>query len=173
MSHVEHILSDAITYRGELLQPDHACVRVFAGAADGVPGLIVDRFGPLVVGTDYNPSGPGEALTAVLEAAFPGRSILLRWRGAEGDPGFRLRWAGIPAPADLIAVEDESVSKYAPIPDTTSGSSSTVEPHVAGCGASPVEDYPEPLLLRLRFRRRRAGRWRTRRGQRGSRARLS
>jgi 23S rRNA (cytosine1962-C5)-methyltransferase len=106
MSHVEHILSDAITYRGELLQPDHACVRVFAGAADGVPGLIVDRFGPLVVGTDYNPSGPGEALTAVLEAAFPGRSILLRWRGAEGDPGFRLRWAGIPAPADLIAVED-------------------------------------------------------------------
>ncbi len=106
MSHLEHILSDAIAYRGELLQLGDACVRVFAGAADGLPGLVVDRFGQLVVATEYNPAGPGEELMAVLEAAFPGRSILLRWRGAEGDPGFRLRWAGIPVPEQLVAVED-------------------------------------------------------------------
>jgi 23S rRNA (cytosine1962-C5)-methyltransferase len=106
MSHVEHVLSDAIAYRGDLLQADDACVRVFAGAADGVPGLIIDRFGQLVVGTEYNPAGPGEERVAVLEAAFPGRSILLRWRGTEGDPGFRLRWAGIPVPTELVAVED-------------------------------------------------------------------
>jgi 23S rRNA (cytosine1962-C5)-methyltransferase len=101
-----HVLSDAMAYRGDLLQPDDGCVRVFAGAADGVPGLIVDRFGQLVVGTAYDPAGPGEKLAALLEAAFPGRSILLRWRGAQGDPGFRLRWAGIPAPEQLVAVED-------------------------------------------------------------------
>jgi 23S rRNA (cytosine1962-C5)-methyltransferase len=101
-----HVLSEAMAYRGDLLQADDACVRVFAGAADGVPGLIVDRFGQLVVGTAYDPSGPGEALMTVLEAAFPGRSILLRWREAQGDPGFRLRWAGIPAPEQLVAVED-------------------------------------------------------------------
>jgi 23S rRNA G2069 N7-methylase RlmK/C1962 C5-methylase RlmI len=29
------------------------CVRLSAGAADGLPGLIVDRFGPLVVAVDY------------------------------------------------------------------------------------------------------------------------
>jgi len=106
MKPIAHILSEAIAYRGDLLQPDDACVRVFAGAADGVPGLIVDRFGPLVICTEYNPAGSGEALMAVLAAAFPGRSILLRWRGAEGDPGFRLRWGGIPAPEQLVAVED-------------------------------------------------------------------
>jgi 23S rRNA (cytosine1962-C5)-methyltransferase len=43
---------------------------------------------------------------AALEAAFPGRSILLRWRGKEGDPAFRLRWGGIPAPEQIVAVED-------------------------------------------------------------------
>jgi 23S rRNA (cytosine1962-C5)-methyltransferase len=106
MNRLAHILSDAMAFRCDLLQPEDACVRVFAGAADGVPGLIVDRFGQLVVGTEYDPAGPGEELMAVLEAAFPGRSILLRWRRAEGDPGFRLRWGGIPAPEQLIAVED-------------------------------------------------------------------
>jgi 23S rRNA (cytosine1962-C5)-methyltransferase len=88
------------------LQPEDACVRVVAGAADDVPGLIVDRFGRLVVSSDYNPDGPGEALMAALEATFPGRSILLRWRGKEGDQALALRWGGIPAPEHIVAVED-------------------------------------------------------------------
>ena len=39
------------------LESGHAggtdCVRLCAGATDGLPGLIVDRFGPLVVAVDY------------------------------------------------------------------------------------------------------------------------
>ena len=101
------ILSDAMAYRDGLLLPENACVRLVAGTADGVPGLIVDRFGRLVVCSDYNPAGQGEAGMAALEAAFPGRSILLRWRGNEGEPALRLRWGGIPAPEHIVAVEDD------------------------------------------------------------------
>jgi 23S rRNA (cytosine1962-C5)-methyltransferase len=100
------ILSNAIAYRGDLLQLEDACVRVVAGAADGVPGLIVDRFGRLVVCTDYNPAGQGEVMLAALEAAFPGCSFRLRWRGSEGDQALRLRWGGIPAPEQIVAIED-------------------------------------------------------------------
>ena len=104
--HIAQILSDAMAYRGGLLQPEDACVRVVAGAADDAPGLIVDRFGQLVVCSDYNPGGQDEALMDALEAAFPERSILLRWRGKEGEQSLRLRWGGIPAPEQIIAVED-------------------------------------------------------------------
>ena len=100
------ILTDAIAYRDGQLQRQDACVRLVAGAADDGPGLIVDRFGRLVVCTDYNPDGQGEARMAALEAAFSGCSILLRWRGKEGDQALRLRWAGIPAPEQIVAVED-------------------------------------------------------------------
>jgi 23S rRNA (cytosine1962-C5)-methyltransferase len=79
---------------------------VVAGAADDVPGLIVDRFGQLVVCSDYNPAGQGEALMSAFEAAFPNRSILLRWRAKEGEQALRLRWGGIPVPAQIVAVED-------------------------------------------------------------------
>jgi 23S rRNA G2069 N7-methylase RlmK/C1962 C5-methylase RlmI len=103
---IAHILSDAIADRRDLLQLGDACVRVVAGAADDAPGLVVDCFGQLVVCSDYNPAGPGETLMAALEAALPGRSILLRWRGAEGDPTLRLRWGGLPTPERIVAVED-------------------------------------------------------------------
>ena len=111
-SHIARILSDAIAYRDDLLQRQDACVRVVAGAADDGPGLIVDRFGRLVVCSDYNPAGQGEALIAALEAAFPGRSILLRWRGKEGDQALRLRWGGIPAPEQILAVDDPAMWDY-------------------------------------------------------------
>ena len=100
------ILSEAMAYRDGLLQSKDACVRVVAGAADDAPGVIVDRFGPLAVCTDYNPAGRGEARMAALEAAFPGHSILLRFRGKEGDPALQLRWGGMQVPAHIVAVED-------------------------------------------------------------------
>jgi 23S rRNA G2069 N7-methylase RlmK/C1962 C5-methylase RlmI len=97
---------DALAYRGDLLQPETACVRVVAGAADDVPGLIVDRFGQMLVGTDYNPGGQGEAWMTALEAAFPRHSILLRWRGQEGAPALQLRWGGHAASEPIVAEED-------------------------------------------------------------------
>ena len=106
--HIAGLLADALRYRGDLLAPANACIRAVSGASDGLPGLVVDRFGSLVVASDYNPAGPGpgEALLPILEAVFPGCSILMRWRQAAGEPGLRLRWGGIAAPESLIAVED-------------------------------------------------------------------
>jgi 23S rRNA (cytosine1962-C5)-methyltransferase len=103
---LSHLLSDAIAYRGELLQAEDACVRVVAGAPDELPGLIVDRFGQLVVCTDYDPAGPGESGMAALEAEFPDRCILLRWRGKGGDPALQMRWGGSTTPGQIVAVED-------------------------------------------------------------------
>jgi len=99
-------LSDAIAYRGNHLLPKDVCVRMVAGAADDAPGLIVDRFGQLVVCTDYNPAGSGQAMMADLEAAFSGHSILLRWRGQMGEQTLRLDWGGISASEPIVAVED-------------------------------------------------------------------
>lgn len=103
--HVDALLAEALAWRGQLLDPADGCVRVFAGAPDGLPGLVVDRFGRLVVASDYDPAGPGEALVSVLEAAFAGCTILVRWRAAAAGE-LRVRWGGLPAPESLIAVED-------------------------------------------------------------------
>ena len=103
---LSHLLSVAIAYRGELLQPEDACVRIVAGAPDELPGLVVDRFGQLVVCTSYDPASQGESLMDSLETAFPDRSILLRWRSKEGDSALQLRWGGRPISGQIVAVED-------------------------------------------------------------------
>lgn len=77
------------------LEADHAggtdCVRLSAGAADGLPGLIVDRFGPLVVAVDYaaaNADGTKtDRLTApdllhVMRSAFPEYHLVAKVRAA-------------------------------------------------------------------------------------------
>jgi 23S rRNA (cytosine1962-C5)-methyltransferase len=100
------LLADAIAYRSDPPQSEDTCVRVVAGAPDDLPGLIVVRFGQLVVCTDYDPAGPGESRMAALETVFPGHCILLRWRGEEGDTALQLRWGGSPTPGQIVAVED-------------------------------------------------------------------
>src|SRR3954468_12428487 len=62
------------------------CVRLSAGATDGLPGLIVDRFGPLVVAVDY--AGPtSDGLTApdllhLVRSAFPEHHVVAKARAA-------------------------------------------------------------------------------------------
>ncbi len=102
---VAALLGDALACRRALLSSPDACFRAFAGASDGVPGLVVDRFGRLVVASDYDPAGLGVAFLPLFEEAFPECSVLLRWRGAAGE-GLRLRWGGVPPPDSLVAVED-------------------------------------------------------------------
>ena len=101
---IDALVADAVAYRGARLADE--CVRMIAGAADGLPGLVMDRFGQLLVASDYNPAGPGEALLPVVEQAFPECTILIRWRAAAGQPGLELRWGGVAAPETLVAVED-------------------------------------------------------------------
>jgi 23S rRNA (cytosine1962-C5)-methyltransferase len=62
-------------------------VRLCAGLADGLPGLIVDRFGPLVVAVDY--AGPAsadgltaEALLGLVRDAFPEQHVVVKVRSS-------------------------------------------------------------------------------------------
>ena len=70
-----------------------ACVRMCAGLVDGVAGLLVDRFGPLVVAIDYDaPVGGASAADALLRLVkdcFPGCHVIVKVRaGADGSNRF-------------------------------------------------------------------------------------
>jgi 23S rRNA (cytosine1962-C5)-methyltransferase len=62
------------------------CVRLSAGLGDGLPGLIVDRFGPLVVAIDYAGATPdgltAPALLQVVRSAFPEHHVVAKARSS-------------------------------------------------------------------------------------------
>jgi 23S rRNA (cytosine1962-C5)-methyltransferase len=61
------------------------CVRLCAGAADGVPGLLVDQFGPVVVAVDYSDAsseGGADALVRLVDEALPGRGAIAKVRAS-------------------------------------------------------------------------------------------
>jgi 23S rRNA (cytosine1962-C5)-methyltransferase len=58
------------------------CVRLSAGLADGLPGLIVDRFGPLVVAVDYAGGLAPGALLRLVREAFPAHHVVAKVRAA-------------------------------------------------------------------------------------------
>ena len=100
------LLADAIAFRRDQLARADACVRVVAGAADGLPGLVVDRFGALLVASSYDPAGPGATLMPALEAAFTDCAILVRARNPAGTGGLEFHPGSRPAPESLVASED-------------------------------------------------------------------
>ena len=64
------------------------CVRLSAGLADGLPGLIVDRFGPLVVAVDYAGTTTVDGLTApslcdLVREACPERFVVAKARSSD------------------------------------------------------------------------------------------
>lgn len=59
------------------------CVRLCAGLGDGLPGLIVDRFGPLVVAIDYESGGlTAETLLGYVRATFPEAHVIAKVRSS-------------------------------------------------------------------------------------------
>ena len=59
------------------------CVRLSAGATDGLPGLIVDRFGPLVVAVDYAADGmTAPDLIHLMRSAFPDHHVVAKARSS-------------------------------------------------------------------------------------------
>jgi len=64
---------------------DTDCIRLCAGAADGVPGMLVDQFGPLLVAVDYSgvaAEGGADALIRLVEQALPGRCAIAKVRAS-------------------------------------------------------------------------------------------
>lgn len=69
------------------LENKHEIGRIFAGSADGIDGVLVDAFGPLVVLTVYNPSlavQTDSMLKALRNALGLERHLLAKVRNPEG-----------------------------------------------------------------------------------------
>ncbi|MDX2019991.1 MAG: class I SAM-dependent methyltransferase [Deltaproteobacteria bacterium] len=93
------------------------CVRLSAGSVDGLPGLLVDQFGPLVVGTEY--CGPDEgaatadALLGVLTRCFPQSHVVAKARAAvDGKNVFVSQAARPAAPQQVPLVARECGLAY-------------------------------------------------------------
>lgn len=82
-------LGQLLSARARLESP-HAggtdCVRLSAGLVDGLPGLIVDRFGALVVAVDYagaaNDGLAAPALLDLVREACPGQHVVAKARAS-------------------------------------------------------------------------------------------
>jgi 23S rRNA G2069 N7-methylase RlmK/C1962 C5-methylase RlmI len=64
---------------------DTDCVRLCTGAADGVPGMLVDQLGPVVVAVDYAEAtgeGGAESLIRVVVDAVPERCVVAKVRAS-------------------------------------------------------------------------------------------
>jgi 23S rRNA (cytosine1962-C5)-methyltransferase len=86
------------------------CVRLSVGLGDGLPGLLVDRCGPLVVVVDYLGAAEGglgaEALLAVVRGAFPDHHVVAKARASsDGTNKFETVVRPGAAAPPLIAVE--------------------------------------------------------------------
>jgi 23S rRNA (cytosine1962-C5)-methyltransferase len=58
------------------------CVRLSAGLGDGVSGLIVDRFGRLVVAVDYAATTTAQELLQVVRESFPEHHVVAKVRSS-------------------------------------------------------------------------------------------
>jgi 23S rRNA (cytosine1962-C5)-methyltransferase len=84
---VAQLLERALARRAPLAaDPLSTAYRVLNGAGDGMPGLTVDRYGPLLVVNQYEQEADAPALAALLEALAAlrlGEAIYLRRRPRE------------------------------------------------------------------------------------------
>lgn len=84
------------------------CVRHCAGLADGLAGLLIDRFGSLVVAVDYSPAGPdsftASELFATVKPYFPACHLVAKARGAQdGSNAFVAETFSPPTDAGIVA----------------------------------------------------------------------
>ncbi len=84
------------------------CLRLCAGAADGCEGLIVDRFGSLVVATNYAPvdADAGAALLSDLRTWLPSSDVIVKTRAPSGtNPSFALQTYLSPRTTPIVGTE--------------------------------------------------------------------
>ncbi len=101
-------IAAAAQLRASLLRPDTSAFRLVNGAGDGLPGLVVDRYGPLPVVRLYGACWvPHRArLTAALQALEGVDHVVRRLgvRRVDGAGGLEV-WAGPPPPETLVIQE--------------------------------------------------------------------
>jgi 23S rRNA (cytosine1962-C5)-methyltransferase len=104
-------LRELLAARAHLASPAAGgtdCFRLCAGLADELPGLIVDRFGPLAVAVDYAGGLAADALLGLVREAFPEHHVVAKVRsGADGTNSFETatHHPARPDDAPLIATE--------------------------------------------------------------------
>jgi 23S rRNA (cytosine1962-C5)-methyltransferase len=83
------------------------CVRLCAGLSDGLSGLIVDRFGPLIVAVDYAGELTADALLQLVRGAFPAYHGVAKVRSSpDGTNQFdTASYVSAAGPSPLIATE--------------------------------------------------------------------
>jgi 23S rRNA (cytosine1962-C5)-methyltransferase len=101
-------IGQAAAARPALLPADTDAYRVLNGEGDGLPGLVVDRYGPLLVVRLYGACWEPwlDEIVAALVAAFPGASVLRRLgvRRVDGSEGV-VHLAGAVLPEPLVVRE--------------------------------------------------------------------
>jgi 23S rRNA G2069 N7-methylase RlmK/C1962 C5-methylase RlmI len=93
---------------------DTDCLRLCTGAADGVPGMLVDAFGPLVVAVDYaeaTEAASPDALIHLVDECLPERFVVAKVR-ASADGSNRFTTTSRPKPTALPLVGLERGLKF-------------------------------------------------------------
>ncbi len=105
---LDNALADALRLRRSVIGDDTDAYRVINGSGDGLPGLVVDRYGPLLVVRVYGKCWEPwlDELTPRLQAVDGVRSVARRLgvRRVDGRDGIELL-AGEPLPDSLVVQE--------------------------------------------------------------------
>jgi len=102
------ILNRSFSYRSEFLKNEDAIIRLAAGSADDLPGLIIDKFGKLIVATVYNTaySLHTEEILSACQEFFPNCYIIVRVREKTEDNSFKLLCSHLEIPSFIQAEEN-------------------------------------------------------------------
>lgn len=104
-------IAAALERRAELLDQLHGeatdCVRLFHGATEGVPGLAVDRYGPIVLAQTWREPLSASQLDEIEQAVAPvcGPDTTLVWNHRGDDDGDFARWHDPSSPAAPLGRE--------------------------------------------------------------------
>lgn len=105
---MHELINKSFEYRAEVLANEAAIVRLCAGAGDALPGLIIDKFGKLIVATIYNSdfSLQVEEILKACQQKFPACYIIVRVRERSADNSFKILCSHDEIPPFVIAEEN-------------------------------------------------------------------
>lgn len=102
------LLTKAFKYRAELIINGDEILRLSSGAGDNLPGLIIDKFGKLLVATIYNPAyiSENEKILNICKNYFPGVYVIVRTRDNTIENSYQYIGSHQEVPNFIIAEEN-------------------------------------------------------------------